>query len=159
MYRVLSREGADAWTLGRIYVAVVQVVMIYGSEKWVTTPHIGRVLGGFHHRVDHRLTGRQTQRGRDGGWVYTPMEDAMEEAGLLEVENYVSRHQNTVTQFIATRTILDLCLVEERRMGSRVANWWWEQDGLNLEEMRTASWEAERMDVEEETDWTEMETD
>ena len=28
--RVLSREGADAQTLGRIYVAVVKVVMMYG---------------------------------------------------------------------------------------------------------------------------------
>ena len=54
-------------------------------------PHIGRVLGGFHHRVDRRLTGRQTWQGRDGVWTYPPLEDAMAEAGLQEVETYVSR--------------------------------------------------------------------
>ena len=48
MTRVLSREGADARTLGQIYLAVVQSVMLYGLETWVMTPHIGRVLGGFH---------------------------------------------------------------------------------------------------------------
>ena len=28
------------------------------------------------------MTGRQLQRRLDGGWVYPPLEDAMEEAGL-----------------------------------------------------------------------------
>ena len=52
---------------GRIYVAVVQGVMLYGLDKWVITPCIGRVLGGFYHSVTHRLTGRKTWRGKDGG--------------------------------------------------------------------------------------------
>ena len=55
--------------LGRICVAVVQGVVLYKLETWVMTPRILRVLGGFHHSVAHRLTGRQTWRGRDGGWV------------------------------------------------------------------------------------------
>ena len=67
----------------------------------------------------------------------------MVEAILQEVKTYVSRRQNTVTQFIATRPIMDLCLAAEWRPGSRVAKRWWEQDGLDLEEMRTAAWEAE----------------
>ena len=46
------------------------------------TPHIRRVLGGFHHRVALRLTGRQPWRGRDGVWVYPPLEDTTVEAGL-----------------------------------------------------------------------------
>ena len=58
MYRLLSRDGADARTSGRIYMVVVQAVMLYRSETWVMKPLIGRVLGGFHHRVALRLTGR-----------------------------------------------------------------------------------------------------
>ena len=46
------------------------------------TPHIGRVLGGFHHRVDRRLTGRKPWREGYGRGGYPPMEEAMEEAGL-----------------------------------------------------------------------------
>ena len=30
--QILSREGADAQTLGHIYLAVVQLVLLYGSE-------------------------------------------------------------------------------------------------------------------------------
>ena len=44
----------------------------------------------------------------------------MAEAVLQEVETYVSCCQNIVAQFIATITIMDLCLEEERRPGSRV---------------------------------------
>ena len=34
----------------------------------------------------------------------------MVEAVLQELETYSSRHQNTVSHFIATRPIMDLCL-------------------------------------------------
>ena len=115
--RVLIREGVDAWTSGQIYLAVVQLVMIYGYETWATKPLIGRGLGGLHHRVDRRLTGRQPQRGRYGVWVYNLLEDAMAEAGLQEVATYVSRFQNTLAQFIATRTIMELCLAADKRPG------------------------------------------
>ena len=74
---ILIREGVDAQTSGKIYLAVVQSVLLYRSETWVLTPHTKRVFGGFHHRVDLRLTRRQPWKGRDGGWVYLPMEDAM----------------------------------------------------------------------------------
>ena len=56
--RLLGREVVDAWNSGRIYVAVVRAVLMYRSETWVITPRIGGVLGGFHHKVDLRLTVR-----------------------------------------------------------------------------------------------------
>ena len=76
----MSREGENACTSVHIYLVVVQSVIIYKSETWVMTPHIGRFLGGFHHRVALRLTGRQPRIGRYGVWVYPPLEDATAEA-------------------------------------------------------------------------------
>ena len=111
---LLSREGADAGTLGHIYLAVVQLVLLYGSETWVLTPHMHRMWNGFHHRVACILTGRQPWKGQDKGWVYPPLEDAMVEAGLQEVETYVSCRQNIMAQYIVTRPIMDLCLAAER---------------------------------------------
>ena len=86
MSRVLTREGAYSQTSGSIYVAGVQAFMIYRLDMWVMTMHIGRVFGGFHHRMSHRLMGRQPQRGRDGRWVYPPTEEALEEEVLKEME-------------------------------------------------------------------------
>ena len=65
--RILIREGADEQTSGQIYLAVVQSVLLYGSETWVLTPRMKRVLGGFHHRVACRLTGRKPWYGPVSG--------------------------------------------------------------------------------------------
>ena len=54
--RVLSMERAEAQTSGKIYLVVVQSVLLYRSEIWVLTLRMQRLLGRFHHRVAHRLT-------------------------------------------------------------------------------------------------------
>ena len=77
---MLGREGADDRTRGQLYLAVVQSVMLYRSETRVMTPHIGRVLSGFLHRVSHSIMGRQPRQGSNGMWKYPPPEDAMAEA-------------------------------------------------------------------------------
>ena len=41
-------------------------------------------------QVDPRLMGRQPQRGRNGGWVYPPLAEAMAESGLQDLDTYVS---------------------------------------------------------------------
>ena len=47
---------------------------------------------------------------------------------------------------------MDLFLAAERCPVSRVENWWWEQEGLYLEGVRTEAWEAEQEEGEEEID-------
>ena len=74
------------------------------------------------------------------------------------METYVSSHQNIVSQYIATRPIIDICLAAKRRPGPRVAMRWWEQEGLDFEGMGRADQEAEQMEGEEETDGTETAT-
>ena len=120
--------------------AVEKLVLLYRLETWVLTPRMKRVLVGFHHSMDRRLTGKQPWKGRDRGWVYSPLDDAVAEAGLQKVESYVSRRQKTVAQYIVNRPIVDLCLAEKRMPGPRVKMWWWEQEGLDFEGMRTAAW-------------------
>ena len=61
---------------------VDQAVLMYESETWLMTPHIGGNLGGFRHRVAFRLTGQQPQRGINVIWRYPLLAEAMEEAGL-----------------------------------------------------------------------------
>ena len=92
-------------------------------------------------------------------WTYPLLADAMAEVGLQEVETYVSCFQNTVANFNVTRTIMYLCLAAERRPGPWVSKRWWEKKGVDVEGMRTASWEVERTKGEDETDGKETETD
>ena len=65
---------------------VLWLFMLYRSDTWIMTQHIGRFLGRFHHRVDRKLMGRQYRRVQDVVWVYPSLYDALEEAGLQEME-------------------------------------------------------------------------
>ena len=60
----------------------------------------------------------------------------MKEAGVVRVMMSILRRQNTVAQFIATRPILGLCEVAERRRGTRVPQRWWEQTGIDWKSAR-----------------------
>ena len=62
-----------------ICMVVVQVVIIFGLETWVTTPRMGRALGIFQNRVDHCPTERHPRRLRVGRWEYSLLEEVMEE--------------------------------------------------------------------------------
>ena len=57
----------------------------------------------------------------------------MAEAGFKEIGTYITRRQNMVAQYIATRPIMELCERSAGRPGRRVFRRWWEQDGLYLE--------------------------
>ena len=60
----------------------------------------------------------------------------MKEAGVVRVRTSILRRQNMVAQFIATRPILGLCEVAERRTGTRVLRRWREQTGIDWKAAR-----------------------
>ena len=59
---ILRWEGAGTRKLVRFYVAVVQDILLFGSETWMVNPRIKCLLGGFHHRVERRISGKMPQR-------------------------------------------------------------------------------------------------
>ena len=67
----------------------------------------------------------------------------MKEAGIVRIRTSILRRQNTVTQFIAMRPILDLCEKSVRRPGARVPRRWWEQTGINWKGARERAEAAE----------------
>ena len=50
MEKILGREGEDKTTTQRFYVAVVQAVIMFGSETWVLNPRLEKAHAGFHHQ-------------------------------------------------------------------------------------------------------------
>ena len=108
--RILGREGADPKVSRNFYIAVIQQVLLFGAETWVLNKRMEAALDAFQGRVARRLTGRMPRRGRDGKWLYLPLAGATKEAGIVQARTSVLRRQNTVTQFVATRPILGLCV-------------------------------------------------
>ena len=141
--RVLGREGADPKVSRSFYTAVTQQLLLFGAETWVLTRKIDSALDAFQGRVARRLTGRQPRLGRDGKWFYPSLAGALKEAGVVRVRTSILRRQNTVAQFIATRPILGLCEVAERRKGTRVPRRWWEQTGIYWKSAREKAKEQE----------------
>jgi hypothetical protein len=123
--RLLVREGATPKISGLFYQAVVQQVLLFGSETWNISPAMLRALESFHHRAARRISGRMARLSH-GEWVYPPLEEALELAGLLPVREYISRRQNTVAEWVANRPVLELCTSYERMPGAmrHKARWW-----------------------------------
>ena len=69
MAKILVREGGDRRTSGRFYVAVIPVVLLFGSESWVLTPRFDKALEEFHHRSVRRMAVMGPKRQRDGTLV------------------------------------------------------------------------------------------
>ena len=91
--------------------AVVQAVLLFGSNRWVLTPRLEKALKGFLHRAAWGMTGMVTKRQIDGTWVYPPIGAALSMVGLEEIRVYIARRKNTFARYIAISPIMDLCLV------------------------------------------------
>ena len=123
--KVLGREGEDPKVSQTFYIAVSQQVLLFGAETWVLMEKLEKALDAFQGRVARKLTGRQAQSGRNGGWYYPSLAGAMKEAGIVWIRNSILRRHNTVAQFITTRPILDLCKKAKIRPGAQVPRRWW----------------------------------
>jgi hypothetical protein len=55
---LLVQEGATPRVSGYFYKAVVQSVLLCGSETWVWRKSMLLTLRGFHHKVARRISGR-----------------------------------------------------------------------------------------------------
>ena len=123
--RVLEHQGASIRAKGLFYKTIVMSVLLYGSETWVVTDTMLKVLESFHHRAARRLTGRMARR-IQGVWVYPGLAKTMRKAGLFSIKEYIRRRQAHLEQHIALRPIHNLCTQAETRTGSasRVLRWW-----------------------------------
>ena len=82
----------------------------------------------------------------NGIWKYTLAAMAQEESGVLIVEEYIRRRQNTVAHYIATRSLLYLCEGLERAPRTQVGMQWIEQVGIDLTVLLEAAAAAKKGD-------------
>ena len=67
----------------------------------------------------------------------------MKYAGFTDVRTFINRRQNTVTQYITTRPLLDLCEGATQRGGARVTMRCWDQKGIDWEKAKARGAETE----------------
>ena len=99
------------------------------------------------------ITGKQPRRNKYGSWDYPPLTGALKEAGMVVIRTSITRRQNTVTQYIATRPIMDLCERATWWPEAQVSRRWWEQAGIHLEGARKGAAESTtRLETESDED-------
>ena len=122
--RVLERTGSTVQVQGAMYKAVAQSVLLYGSESWVVTGEMLKVLTEFHHRASRRITGMTAKRGADGWWEYPAVEEVMESAGIHPIGLYIKRRQKTISESVAFRPVYALCTEVEKTPGTiQIVRW------------------------------------
>jgi len=135
VYRVLSRTEANPRVSGYFYKAIIQSVLLYCCETWVVSKAVLRVLAGFHNRVARRLSGRLPYREQPGSdvWIYPPIEEALEIAGLHPIEHYIGVRQGNFVQHVATRPMMSICEEKEDGLDPRSRLHWWSPRNKLLE--------------------------
>ena len=127
--RLLRGENMEPRVCGMFYKAVVQAVLLFGSETWVLTESAMRCLEGFHLRLAYRMA-RVNKPKKDplsGSWMYPSSEKVLEEVGLHTIRDYIEVRRQTIAAYIVHRPIFELCVEESRRRGTSPRLWWWEQ--------------------------------
>ena len=65
---VLGKTGFLIKSRVMMYKVLVQAFLLYGSEICVVMDTIMMILGGFHHRIERRISGMTLRRGNGGEW-------------------------------------------------------------------------------------------
>ena len=128
---LLAREGASPRVSSMFYKAIIQSVLLYGSETWVISSSMLKTLEGFHSRVARRLTGRRPRRRRDGTWSYPDTAETLRRAGLEPMAVYLDRRRQNLQAFVQGRHLHNTCTNTERLPGTPTGTkFWWEIEPL-----------------------------
>jgi len=126
--QVLQVDNTPPKFSAKFYKAVVQSVLLYGSETWNLTKTALARLEGFHIRAAYRMAKKHKPRkGPNHVWVYPATEDVLKECGMPPTWHYIGVRRETIFRYVVDRPIHDLCTAGERRRGSAPRQWWWEQ--------------------------------
>jgi hypothetical protein len=126
--QVLQADNTPPKTSATFYKAVVQSVLLYGSESWNLTKTALARLEGFHIRAAYRMAKvHKPRKGPNHVWVYPASSDVLHECGMHTITHYISVWQETILQYVVDRPIYEACKAGERRRGSAPRQWWWEQ--------------------------------
>ena len=90
------------------YRAMVQVVLLFGSETWVLLEAMSRKLEGVHMGLLRKITGHKAVRRKDGTWRQVAAEKVLKKAVTQSIGAYIDRRQATVAEWVVLRPILEV---------------------------------------------------
>ena len=128
IHRLLSQEkGRNLKAVVSVYRAIIQAILLYGSETWVlqgtTTLHRLEV---FHRRCARFLTGKFIRQLPNGDWEYPHTEDVFKMAELESIESYIQKRKEQVAKHLSpeSKAITDIANSLELKINMEKVCWW-----------------------------------
>ena len=104
------------------YWAVVQAVMIFGTETWVLSEAMVLLI---------QITGQKSKHQRDRTWRSAAAEKVIKEAVTQSLGAYIDKRQATVAEWVDLRLILEVCDKETGYKGGGMRqDTWWRKNGV-----------------------------
>ncbi len=124
---ILRAENTSPKVCGVFYKAIVQAVLLFGSEMWKLSPLSLKSLEGFQIWAAHRMAGKMPTKNPNGTWTYPISRDVLKAVGLQTIDHYIGVRWETIARFIVDRPLFALCRDGNRKRGSACCTFWWEQ--------------------------------
>jgi hypothetical protein len=92
--------------MGNFYRAVIQSILLYGSETWHTTSQSLQKLETFHNKIARHITHRHIRKLANSEiWIYPNMELVLKDSGLLPLQEYIQKRKTTLLRWAQNRDI------------------------------------------------------
>jgi hypothetical protein len=105
--------------------AVIQAVLLYGSESCVLTTAMEQKLNAFHHRSTRYITRQHIRENPDGSWTCPSSKQVLETAGLFTIREYIKRRKNTIKTYLPSRPIYQKCISSKPLARNGNQSVWW----------------------------------
>jgi hypothetical protein len=125
IYRILQYDGTPPKTMAHFYMAVVQSVLLYGSETWVLTKRLLQRLERFHARCARHMAHRHIRHLPDGTWQHPHTDQILEICGLSPISAAIAKRKTTLLHYATTYSqVYRRCLATRRRAHPNHLVWW-----------------------------------
>ena len=78
----MLKTGAKLQARGVMYKTAIQLVLLYGSESWMVTGAMLKVLEGFHLRLARRIAEITAWSTTGGEWEWPPVAESLDTSGI-----------------------------------------------------------------------------
>ena len=137
MAKILKREGANATTMAKFYMAVVQAVLLYGADSRAVSERNWRNLEAFHNQAIRYMTGKHIQKNADGSWTYPNHGLLEKECDLFPIKTYIKRQRGILWKYLQENR--EELFEEANRTRTPARNsqkiLWWKQSYISKDEM------------------------
>jgi hypothetical protein len=128
IHRILAHEKKrNLKAVVSVYRAIIQAILLYGSETWVihgsSTLHRLEI---FHRRCARFLTGQFIHPEPNGEWIYPSTEEVFQKAGLESIESYIQKRRLQVAKHLTpeSKAITDIANSLDIDINMEKVCWW-----------------------------------